>query len=462
MSTKNSKNPLGYVSQSFNTFSIKFKSLLEQANSSDATIFSGNLQLDNIEESVIMEHYGYFIKNYNYEYHQLNDNKEKSNLIKKSINESFFQNNFNLVLDQIILEGNVSLNNQILLENTVDKFKLDLSKVGINYLNPDQNTIEENIAGFTAGATSLALGVAALPALGISMLTSFAFALLMPARQINEINTNVGNFAGIVGRALTGSYTIWNTGFTPALGQSHQNLLNFDNIDADDKVKELFKKIQKIHIDDKMAQRGLTALVAECVEQNGNILKMVESDYHWLDGFFSPQSFNILKLVMKAINGKAATDDNDYNTLLRFRKCLSNKLVDVYKLLLISNLQSKRDHSRILNAITKSNSDRPEQLINFLPAETEEDKQLREAILSLIMFRMHLTKLADGLEKGFFEVDKEASVYLRQKLRTVDSEVENFLRLNKNKFQPPFEGKPMDRKPSLTKRSLLSKYSLPN
>ncbi len=160
--------------------------------------------------------------------------------------------------------------------------------------------------------------------------------------------------------------------------------------------------------------------------------------------------------------GKAETGGEDYDTLLRFRKCLSNKLVDVYKLLLISNLQNKKDHARILNTITKANSDRPEQLINFLPSETDEDKQLREAILSLIMFRMHLSKLVKGLEQGFFEVDKEAGKFLDQKLKAVDTEVEQYLRLHKNKFQPPFEGSPMDRKPSSAKASILSKYSITN
>ena len=75
---------------------------------------------------------------------------------------------------------------------------------------------------------------------------------------------------------------------------------------------------------------------------------------------------------------------------------------------------------------------------------------------------MHLGKLATQLEKGFFEVDKEAGKFLEQKLKTVDLEVENYLRLNKSKLQAPFEGKIMDRKPSLTKRSLLSQFSLTN
>lgn len=455
------KNNKTYISESFDIFSIKFKALLENATKSEATIFSGAFDVNKIEESLILEHYEYFIQNYNMQYHQSSP-EEKHKIIKKAINESFFQNNFNKVLDAIILEGSVSLNSQILLENTVEKFKLDLSKVGVSYLK-EPEVIQENIFGLGAGLSAAALGVAALPAMGVSMLTSFAVALLMPAKNMNDLSNFIGNIAGVAGKALTGSFIVWDKGLTPALGQSHHNILNFDNIDADPKVKELFQKIQKVHINDQIAQKGLTALVAECVHQNSNILTIIDTPNDgFLDGIFSPKNFNVLKLVIKAIIGKSEADKDDYDTLLRFRKCLGTKLVDMYKLLLISNLQNKKDYTRTLNVITRANSDRPEQLINFLPSESEEDVQTKEAILALIMFRIHLTKLAKDLNSGFFEVDKEAGKFLEQKLKTVDQEVEQYLRLNRNKFPAPFEGKPMDRKPSLTKRSLLSKYSLPN
>lgn len=459
------------VSKSFNNFSIKFKALLEQATKSDSTIFSNFIKpenIENIEESLILEHYGYFLRNHNYTYHQAPE-EQKGKILIQSIQESFFQHTFNQFLDNIIIESSnkpISLNTQILLENTVEKFNINLANVGINYLESEKplEKIEENIFGFAAGAGALSLGAGMFPAIGISMITSFAIALLMPASEMNKTNQFIGKWTGLIGRALTGSYNLWQTTFTPALGQSHQNILDFDNIDADPKVKELFRKIQKLHINEETAQKGLTALSSECIHQNSNILKMVETtdSKSIFNGLFTPNKYNILKLVIKAIFGKAETDKGDYDTLLRFRKCLATKLVDVYKLLLISNLQGKKDYGRILNTVTKANAERPEQLINFLPTETDEDKQLKEAILSLIMFRIHLTKLVKQLNDGFFEVDREASKFLEQKLKMVDLEVENYLRLNKSKLQAPFEGKIMDRKPSLTKRSLLSQFSLTN
>ena len=457
-------NDKNYISESHTIFAIKFNAILEKASQSDATIFSNILTEGTVSQDLILEHYQYFIKNYNYDYHQA-DPIGKNEIIKQSIHESFLQQTFNAVMDSIILEGDISLHKQIMLENTVEKFNLDLSKLGINYLSPDYKvgSIEENFAGFIgAGAAGLA-GVSAGGVIAASMVTSFALSLLMPARNMNMLGNWVGEYTGKIGRAVVAGINFWKLGYTPALGQSHQNLLDFDNIDADPVVKDLFRKIQKININETIAQRGLSALSAECIHQNSNILSMVDGKpTNFLDGIFEPSKYNVLKLIIKAMVGKAETGGEDYDTLLRFRKCLSNKLVDVYKLLLISNLQNKKDHARILNTITKANSDRPEQLINFLPSETDEDKQLREAILSLIMFRMHLSKLVKGLEQGFFEVDKEAGKFLDQKLKAVDTEVEQYLRLHKNKFQPPFEGSPMDRKPSSAKASILSKYSITN
>lgn len=465
--TNNSKN---FISESHDLFTLKFKAMLDKANKTDSTIFTESIDLTKISDEMIMEHYNYFVKEYIHQYHSL-DYIGKSNLINQSITESFLQDTFNKVMDTILLEGEVTLQNQILLENTVDAFKLDLKLVGKEILHADkgaQETLEENAFAAAAGATAYIAGLGAAPALAITGLVAFAMSALVSAQKMNTINESVINGVEVISRALTGSFTIWHSSMTPALGQSHNNILNFDNIDADPAVIQMFKKIQKINVTNDIAKRGLSSVVQECVAQNRNILDFGdgisnESKISFLSNMFSPQNYNVLKLFIKAMFGNANSDNDGYNTLLRFRKCLSTKLVDIYKLLLISNLQSKKDHSRILNTITKANTDSPQQLLNFLPSETDEDKQIKEAILSLIMFRLHLSKLANNLEHGFFEVDKEAGKFLKQKLTSVDSEVENYLRLNKNKFQQsPFEGKIMDRKPSLSKRSIISKYSLTN
>ena len=462
--------PNKFISESHNLFTLKFKAMLERVNKTDSTIFTESVDISKISDEMIMEHYNYFVKEYIHQYHQL-DFIGKSRLINQSITESFLQDTFNKVLDSVLLEGEVTLQNQILLENTVSEFGLNLQLVGKEILHSDKGApeiLEENFFALAAGVGAGLGGAGFGGALAVTGLVSFVLAALLPASKMNTLNNGVLTIVEYITRAVTGSFTIWHSSMTPALGQSHDNILNFDNIDADPAVIDMFKKIQKINVTNEIAKRGLSSIVQECVSQNRNVLDFGEeisnqSKISFLSDTFGPKNYNVLKLFIKAMFGNANASNDGYNTLLRFRKCLSTKLVDIYKLLLIANLQSKRDHSRILNTITKANTDSPQQLLNFLPSETDEDKQIKEAILSLIMFRMHLSKLADSLEKGFFEVDREAGKFLKQKLVSVDAEVESYLRLNKNKFQSsPFEGKIMDRKPTSAKRSLISKYSLTN
>ena len=462
--------PNKFISESHNLFTLKFKAMLERVNKTDSTIFTESVDISNVSDEMIMEHYNYFVKEYIHQYHQL-DFIGKSRLINQSITESFLQDTFNKVLDSVLLEGEVTLQNQILLENTVSEFGLNLQLVGKEILHSDKGApeiLEENVFALAAGVGAGLGGAGLGGALAVTGLVSFVLAALMPASMMNSINNGIVTGVEVITRAVTGSFTIWHSSMMPALGQSHDNILNFDNIDADPAVIDMFKKIQKINVTNEIAKRGLSSIVQECVSQNRNVLDFGDeisnqSKISFLSDTFGPKNYNVLKLFIKAMFGNANASNDGYNTLLRFRKCLSTKLVDIYKLLLIANLQSKRDHSRILNTITKANTDSPQQLLNFLPSETDEDKQIKEAILSLIMFRMHLSKLADSLEKGFFEVDREAGKFLKQKLVSVDAEVENYLRLNKNKFQSsPFEGKIMDRKPTSAKRSLISKYSLTN
>ena len=473
MKNKNIQN----LPESYSKFVVKFKANIDRLNKTKETIFESTIDSSQITDAVLLEHYNYFVKNYLDEY---NSNGRDQTIILKSIYESYNQSIFNSAIDAVIVNGAISYSNQILLENTEAKCNVQLDKVGkqillesnlpltknINNEEKELGIIQENLYGFAAGGAAVALGAGALPALGIGAIVSIAASLLVSSKHMNDLTQFVGNLGSIVFRAFTSQLNYLNNSFFANAEVSRKLLINFDNIDADKTVIDLFKKMQKTTASnpraaEQDAKNGLATIVAQCVEQNRNIFDIADKDVT-TSLFNNPKNYNLFKMFWKSTLGNANSDKNDHDTLLRFRKCLSNKLVDVYKLLLISNLQNKKDHARILNTITKANSDRPEQLINFLPSETDEDKQLREAILSLIMFRMHLSKLVKGLEQGFFEVDKEAGKFLDQKLKAVDTEVEQYLRLHKNKFQPPFEGSPMDRKPSSAKASILSKYSITN
>ena len=459
--------------ESYSKFVVKFKANIDRLNKTKETIFESTIDSSQITDAVLLEHYNYFVKNYLDEY---NSNGRDQAIILKSIYESYNQSIFNSAIDAVIINGAISYSNQILLENTEAKCNVQLDKVGkqillesnlpltknINNEEKELGIIQENLYGFLAGGGAMALGAGALPALGIGAIVSIAASLLVSSKHMNDLTQIVGNLGSIVFRAFTSQLNYLNNSFFANAEVSRKMLINFDNIDADKTVIDLFKKMQKTTASnpraaEQDAKNGLATIVAQCVEQNRNIFDIADKDIT-TSLFNNPKNYNLFKMFWKSTLGNANSDKNDHDTLLRFRKCLSNKLVDVYKLLLISNLQNRGDHKRITEAVSKINSGRPELILQFIPKETPEDEKLQEAILALVQFRIHLWNLSKDLQSGMFDLDREAGKFLQQKLTTVDAEVESFLRLNQHKWAPREEN-PNRQKVEFKKRTFLSNHS---
>ena len=459
--------------ESYSKFVVKFKANIDRLNKTKETIFESTIDSSQITDAVLLEHYNYFVKNYLDEY---NSNGRDQTIILKSIYESYNQSIFNSAIDAVIVNGAISYSNQILLENTEAKCNVQLDKVGkqillesnlpltknINNEEKELGIIQENLYGFAAGGAAVALGAGALPALGIGAIISIATSLLVSSKHMNDLTQFVGNLGSIVFRAFTSQLNYLNNSFFANAEVSRKMLINFDNIDADKTVIDLFKKMQKTTASNPRAaeldaKNGLATIVAQCVEQNRNIFDIADKDVT-TSLFNNPKNYNLFKMFWKSTLGNANSDKNDHDTLLRFRKCLSNKLVDVYKLLLISNLQNRGDHKRITDAVSKINSGRPELILQFIPKETPEDEKLQEAILALVQFRIHLWNLSKDLQSGMFDLDREAGKFLQQKLTTVDAEVESFLRLNQHKWAPREEN-PNRQKVEFKKRTFLSNHS---
>ena len=459
--------------ESYSKFVVKFKANIDRLNKTKETIFESTIDSSQITDAVLLEHYNYFVKNYLDEY---NSNGRDQTIILKSIYESYNQSIFNSAIDAVIINGAISYSNQILLENTEAKCNVQLDKVGkeillesnlpltknVNNEEKELGIIQENLYGFAAGGAAVALGAGALPALGIGAIVSIAASLLVSSKHMNDLTQYVGGLGSILFRAFTSQLNYLNNSFFANAEVSRKILINFDNIDADKTVIDLFKKMQKTTASNPRAaeldaKNGLATIVAQCVEQNRNIFDIADKDVT-TSLFNNPKNYNLFKMFWKSTLGNANSDKNDHDTLLRFRKCLSNKLVDVYKLLLISNLQNRGDHKRITDAVSKINSGRPELILQFIPKETPEDEKLQEAILALVQFRIHLWNLSKDLQSGMFDLDREAGKFLQQKLTTVDAEVESFLRLNQHKWAPREEN-PNRQKVEFKKRTFLSNHS---
>ena len=60
-------------------------------------------------------------------------------------------------------------------------------------------------------------------------------------------------------------------------------------------------------------------------------------------------------------------------------------------------------------------------------------------MFKILKFRLFLDDMAKELKKGTFDVDREASIYLSQRLSQVDNEVEEYLSQNQKRIETAFE-----------------------
>jgi hypothetical protein len=228
-----------------------------------------------------------------------------------------------------------------------------------------------------------------------------------------------------------------------SLGASNNNILNFDNLDINPEIRKLFNTLSRTS-DKKAPIAGINTIVATCVDQN-NIINGLQDDdnssfLNYLRGKYAPQNHNVFTLMIDSIfKSSSSKKSEDYGTLLRFRKCLSEKLVDLYKFLMIANVSQSKDYRKIIRVMEKGFHDQPEQLLSFMAIDSEEEQLNKENIKALVNFRMYLEKLARDLKLGTFDVDKEASTYLSQKLKVVDREIADYLAKNGKQIETAYE-----------------------
>lgn len=413
---------------------------------SSETIFSG-IKLTDMEQD-----YKIFMES-TYSFQFLNEISvyEKNETIKCFIENEVLSELFTNTKDSLLLEGELSFSQQYLLDNTAEEFK-------VKYKNFE--SIEEGF-GFTVAAGSIAaVFLGAIPTVMAGLFTGatiIGLNFLLPARYARSLDDATESMLGSLGLALIGTTSIFATSMVSnRLRASNNNIINFDNIDTNPEVRKLFrtltnvpqqgfftKAFQRMGILSKPSIDGINSIVASCLDSNdvlSNVEEINSGNASYLKGKHSPQNNNIFKVFFQSVF-KSSTDKNseEYNTLLRYRKCLSEKLLDLYKLLMISNVSQSRDYKKLTRIMQSGFQGNPEQILGFMHIDDEKDEILRENIMALIKFRMFLETMAKDLNKGIFEVDKESSIFLTQKLKLIDGEIESELKKRSREIETAFE-----------------------
>ena len=344
--------------------------------------------------------------------------------------------------------GELSFAQTILLENTCEQFN-------VKYMG-DSEIIEEGfgttlsiagagVAAYLGGAASL-LGVVPIVGLtALGALPALAASLMVSSRGAREWDRTVEDWTGSIGLALAGTKSLLAKKGT-SLGASNDNIINFDNIDTNPAVKKLFNTLSRNSNKDASIQ-GLGTLVEMCAEQNNafsNTFEEMSEDNsslkNFLRGKYSKRNHNVFTLILDSVFKSASSKGSEeYGTLIRFRKCLSEKLVDLYKFLMIANVSQSTDYRKIIRVMERGFHDDPEQLLSFMAVDSDEEQLTKENIKLLVRFRLYLENMAKDLKKGTFAVDKESSIYLTQRLSTVDKDIADYLSKNGKKIETVFE-----------------------
>jgi len=427
------------ISQSKELFLDLYLKMSKKIEESTDTIFSG-VSIADLAESNYKE---FMESSYIKQYYMEESIYQKNLTIKAFIENEVLSEIYTNTYDRLLHEnddGELSFSQTFILEETEAAFNVKYKGASLHKLEQFEEGLGSSLLALTGGA--FATGGVNIPLVAFGALTVAGIQLFLPARYARVADSMSEKVLGDVGKALFGTRNLLAKKGS-RLGHSNNNILNFDNINVNPEVKKLFNSLSRTQ-DKKAPIAGLDSIVTGCLEYN-DALSSGEIDEHdkgYFRGKYAPINNNIFKIVLSNIFKKSSDKKDDgFNTLIRYRKCLAEKLVDMYKFLMIANISQSKDYKKIIRIMQKGFHENPEQLLGFMSIDDEHEQLNKENILILVKFRMFLDDMVTDLHKGAFDVDKESSIYLKQKLSVVDTEIEEYLAKNKKTIETAFENR---------------------
>ena len=440
--------------------------LSEKLNKTPETIFEGTdfvAEIQTIEESFYAN-----VSEFNYMNMKPYDQRKA---VKEFFEGTYLSQVYTYIYDTLLTEGDLTFSQQYLLENTEKLFNVSYMGSRDN-CNSDIVMLEESFFSSTAlGATAVSiglfLGMPLLPIVALTIPTVFAIELLTPIASSAKTEKIAALWLGNIGKLLVSSKPFYMKGSSP-ISQSVTNVANFDNLNLNEDVVDLFHKLQRSS-NKKDVVSGIEEIFGKC---NDTIMNSIQNDpnidLEKLEDLkntkYNPAFASILGMlynnIMKSANAGGQTDQ-----ILTYRKCIIDKLTDIYKYLVISNAVNSKDYLKIARSLSNGHAGNTEQLFSFVASASENDQSnttelLRENLITLLKLRLEFDNLASGLNRGAFKIDTESGKYFQQKLKQTDIAIEDYLRTHGRKVDTlyetrrDFEKKDFKHNPVNVKRSI--------
>ena len=440
--------------------------LCDKLNSTKETIFEGvdfSGEYQTIEES--------FLANVN-EFNYMNAKPyDQRQMVKQFFEGTYLSQYYSHIKDTLLTEGELSFSQQYLFENTEKMFNVQYigSREGVN---TQINLLEESFFNSaltvgTAVSAGMFFGVPLLPLVAVAIPTVFAIELLTPIASAAKAEKIAAEWFGNMGKLLVSSKPFYMKSSSP-ISQTITNVANFDNLELNKDVVDLFHKLQRSN-NKKDVVTGVQEIFGKCNDVIMNVIQDnpnmdSETFDRMKDMKYSPAHASILSIMYNSVM-KSANAGEQSDQILIYRKCMIDKLTDVYKYLVIANAVNSKDYLKIARSLSNGNSSNPEQLFSFVTSASETDQSnttelLRENLITLLKLRLEYENLANGLSRGAFKIDTESGKYFQQKLKQTDNAIEDYLRTHGRKIDTlyetrrDFEKKDFKHNPVTVKKSL--------
>lgn len=375
----------------------------------------------------------------------------KRRMIKEFFENTYLSQYYTNVYDNLLHENSLTFSTQYLLDNTQKVFNVQYLGESEEVYTPlkiiEESFMNSAMALGTAISAGAFLGLPLLPLAAVAVPTVFAMELITPIVSAAKREKNAEKYIGMLGKLLVSSKPFYIKSSSP-ISQSITNVADFDNLNLNDNVIELFSKLQRSMKKDEVVT-GINGLFGHC---NDALEAVIQTDLNLnsdqiaslKNAKYDPSKVSILGMmynsVMKNSNGTGGNTDQ----VLLYRKCVVDKLVDVYKYLVIANAVNSKDYLKIARSLTNGHSANPEQLFSFVSSASELDQSnttelLRENLITLLKLRLEFDSLAIGLNRGAFKIDTETGKYFAQRLKQTDVAIEDYLRTHGRKIDTLYE-----------------------
>jgi hypothetical protein len=213
-----------------------------------------------------------------------------------------------------------------------------------------------------------------------------------------------------------------------------------DNIDLSPEVQKFVKKMSKHNMSPQATVKELDRFFEPCVEQSNMFanaeLTKTESNTvsQILHKDYDPHKNNLLReFVIEKLASKDVDGDHVPSIMLEYRKCVFDKLIDLYKsmaVVALSSISNKKLMIQSVQSVHKTDlGDIYSEFVGRSKGTMDKhDVEVGKVIKSINTYKVFIDNIADEMQKSSDRYTHEAGSHMSRKIAQCDKEISNLMR----------------------------------